>query len=154
VALLEAWKTFESERGTTQVQYVQGLMPQATKRRRAINDAGDLEECASIGCHLTFWKVTCIQYPDWDMVFADDERKSNPTGFAFLQAAHLWKQRKQQAQAQGDGTVANLLAAAPPNAVIEDREYPGSEDDDEDLELKPDRQRRVNVQFDEGSSDG
>lgn len=28
---------------------------------------------------------------DWDMVFADDERESNPTTFMFLQAAHAWK---------------------------------------------------------------
>lgn len=26
------------------------------------------------------------------MVFADDERKANPTGFKFLQMAHAWKE--------------------------------------------------------------
>jgi len=28
---------------------------------------------------------------DWDMVFRDDERESNPTSFKFLQMAHAWK---------------------------------------------------------------
>ena len=28
---------------------------------------------------------------DWDMVFKDDERESNPTSFKFLQMAHAWK---------------------------------------------------------------
>lgn len=86
------------------------------------------------------------------MVFPDDERKSNPTGFAFLQAAHLWKQRQQQVQMQGGGTVANLLAAAPPNAVIEAREHTGSADE-EDRELELDRHRRDSVQPEGGSSD-
>jgi crooked neck len=37
---------------------------------------------------------------DWDMVFADDERESNPTSFKFLQMAHAWK----NAQAKSGGT--------------------------------------------------
>ena len=79
----------------------------------------------------TFQILIPLQSLDWDMIFADDERKSNPTGFAFLQAAHLWKQRQQQAQAQGGGAVANLLAAAPTDAVIEDGTYSGREKTDE-----------------------
>jgi hypothetical protein len=79
----------------------------------------------------TFQILIGLQSPDWDMIFADDERKSNPTGFAFLQAAHLWKQRQQQAQAQGGGAVANLLAAAPTDAVIEDLVYSAREKTDE-----------------------
>ena len=31
---------------------------------------------------------------DWDMVFADDERESNPTSFKFLQMAHAWAQKR------------------------------------------------------------
>jgi crooked neck len=34
------------------------------------------------------------------MVFADDERESNPTSFKFLQMAHAWKAK----QAAGGGT--------------------------------------------------
>jgi len=83
------------------------------------------------------------------MIFADDERKSNPTGFAFLQAAHLWKQRQQQAQAQGGGAVANLLAAAPPGAVIEDGVYSGREKIDE----MSHPHRKADVQSEEKSSD-
>lgn len=33
-------------------------------------------------------------FKDWDMVFADDERESNPTTFKFLQMAHAWKAKK------------------------------------------------------------
>lgn len=88
VALLEAWKTYEEERGSLeQVAHVQSLMPQATKRRRKINDAGDMEEY-------------------WDMVFADDEKKANPAGFKFLQMAHAWKQN----QATGGAGAASLAS--------------------------------------------
>ena len=38
------------------------------------------------------------------MVFADDERESNPTSFKFLQMAHAWK----NAQARGTGGAATL----------------------------------------------
>ncbi len=31
---------------------------------------------------------------DWDMIFADDEKKANPAGFKFLQMAHAWKQNQ------------------------------------------------------------
>ncbi|KAF8294830.1 TPR-like protein [Clavulina sp. PMI_390] len=115
VAILEAWKTFETQNGTPeQVAKVQNLMPQATKRRRTINDAGDQEEY-------------------WDMVFADDERKSNPTGFAFLQAAHLWKQRQAAASGgDGGGTVANLVANARSDNVVETRDDDDDDDDDEE----------------------
>ncbi|KAF8341219.1 TPR-like protein [Cantharellus anzutake] len=90
VALLEAWKSYEQEHGTPQeVAHVQSLMPQATKRRRKINDAGDMEEY-------------------WDMVFADDEKKANPAGFKFLQMAHAWK----QTQAAG-GTAASGITGLP-----------------------------------------
>ena len=42
---------------------------------------------------------------DWDIVFADDERESNPTSFKFLQMAHAWK----AAQAKnGSGTSSAL----------------------------------------------
>ena len=35
---------------------------------------------------------------DWDMLFADDERESNPTTFKFLQMAHAWSQAKKSGQ--------------------------------------------------------
>lgn len=73
------------------------------------------------------------------MVFADDERKSNPTGFAFLQAAHLWKQRQAAAAAQsgsggGDSAVDSLLAAAQHDAVVENRDIQESESSDDEME--------------------
>lgn len=68
------------------------------------------------------------------MVFADDERKSNPTGFAFLQAAHLWKQRQAQAQSQGGGVVANLVANARLEDVVENTQADGTESSDDEME--------------------
>jgi crooked neck len=38
--------------------------------------------------------VPDIWAPDWEMVFADDERESNPTSFKFLQMAHAWKSKQ------------------------------------------------------------
>lgn len=50
---------------------------------------------------------------DWDIVFADDERESNPTSFKFLQMAHAWKAA--QGKAGGGSPAAPLsgfIAAA------------------------------------------
>jgi crooked neck len=43
---------------------------------------------------------------DWEMVFADDERESNPTSFKFLQMAHAWK------NSQGSGGALSGFTAA------------------------------------------
>ncbi|KAJ7510024.1 pre-mRNA-splicing factor CLF1 [Mycena galericulata] len=73
VALLEVWKTFEESHGSSdQVAKVEGMKPIVSKRRHVDTETGQTVE-------------------DWDMVFADDERESNPTTFKFLQMAHAWK---------------------------------------------------------------
>ncbi|KAJ6623458.1 hypothetical protein B0H10DRAFT_2162458 [Mycena sp. CBHHK59/15] len=90
VALLEVWKTFEEANGSTDdVAKVQGMMPIVSKRRHVDKETGQTVE-------------------DWDMVFADDERESNPTSFMFLQKAHAWK----NAQAKSGGTVLSGFTAA------------------------------------------
>ena len=48
----------------------------------------------------------CVLEIDWDMVFADDEKKANPAGFKFLQMAHAWKQN----QATGGAGTASLAS--------------------------------------------
>ncbi|KAJ7219422.1 pre-mRNA-splicing factor CLF1 [Mycena pura] len=76
VALLEVWKTFEESHGSADdVAKVQGMMPIVSKRRHVDAETGQTVE-------------------DWDMVFADDERESNPTTFMFLRNAHAWKNAK------------------------------------------------------------
>jgi crooked neck len=47
---------------------------------------------------------------DWDMVFADDERETNPNSFKLLQMAHAWKNA--QAKRTGDGPVLSGFTAA------------------------------------------
>ncbi|KZT01353.1 TPR-like protein [Laetiporus sulphureus 93-53] len=86
-ALLEVWKTFEEKNGSPEdVQKVQNKMP-LVSRRRHVEEGG-------------------TEVLDWDMVFPDDERESNPTSFQFLQMAHAWKKaqaaksKDQQAHAQ------------------------------------------------------
>lgn len=49
------------------------------------------------------------EYLDWEMVFADDERESNPTSFKFLQMAHAWKNSQAKG---GSGTVLSGFTAA------------------------------------------
>lgn len=78
VALLDVWKSFEETHGTeADVAKVQGMMPIVSKRRHVDQETGQTVE-------------------DWDMVFADDERESNPTSFKFLQMAHAWKNAQSQ----------------------------------------------------------
>ncbi|CAK5264928.1 unnamed protein product [Mycena citricolor] len=89
VALLEVWKTFEETHGSeSDVKKVQEMMPIVSKRRVVDAETGQTVE-------------------DWDMVFADDERESNPTTFKFLQMAHAWK------TAQGGATALSGFTSAP-----------------------------------------
>ncbi|KAF8882457.1 hypothetical protein BD779DRAFT_1612457 [Infundibulicybe gibba] len=90
VALLEVWKTFEENNGTSEdVVKVQGMMPIVSKRRHVDQETGQTVE-------------------DWDLVFADDEQESNPTSFKFLQMAHAWK----KAQAKGSGAALSGFTAS------------------------------------------
>ncbi|KAJ8508048.1 hypothetical protein ONZ45_g9645 [Pleurotus djamor] len=73
VALLNVWKTFEETHGSADdVKKVEAMMPIVSQRRVVDQETGQTVE-------------------DWDIVFADDERESNPTSFKFLQMAHAWK---------------------------------------------------------------
>lgn len=106
VALLEVWKTFEESHGSADdVAKVQGMMPIVSKRRHVDQETGQTVEgvyySASALSHLNAAII------DWDMVFADDERESNPTSFKFLQMAHAWK----SAQAKGSVPLSGFTAA-------------------------------------------
>lgn len=48
--------------------------------------------------------------PDWELVFADDEREANPTSFKFLQMAHAWK-NSQAKKTGGSGLLSGFTAA-------------------------------------------
>ncbi|THH23280.1 hypothetical protein EUX98_g7900 [Antrodiella citrinella] len=76
VALLEVWKTFEEKNGSEDdAAKVQAMFPIVSRKRRVDEETGQAVE-------------------EWDMVFADDERESNPTTFKFLQMAHAYAQAK------------------------------------------------------------
>jgi len=79
--LLEAWKDFEVEHGTSDdVAKVQAMMPYPANRPHTEDDSG------------------------WDYIFPDDERDANPTSFKFLQMAHAWKIAQAKAAAgPGEG---------------------------------------------------
>ncbi|TBU28797.1 hypothetical protein BD311DRAFT_796936 [Dichomitus squalens] len=100
VVLLEIWKAFEEKYGAAEdVVKVQGMMPITSKRRIVDKETGQTVE-------------------DWDIVFADDERESNPTSFKFLQMAHAWKAA--QAKSGGGPSAAPLsgfVAAANASAA-------------------------------------
>jgi len=85
VALLQVWKSFEEQRGTTKdVAEVEGMMPVQGKRRYVDEETGQLVE-------------------DYDYIFADDEREANPTSFKFLQMAHAWAANKKVGGAVSGG---------------------------------------------------
>jgi crooked neck len=52
------------------------------------------------------------------MVFADDERESNPTSFKFLQMAHAWKsgQAKKGGAGSGSGLLSGFVASTKSSA--------------------------------------
>lgn len=101
VVLLEAWKAFEREHGRTRAELesgevgeeeserfkaVQSKMPRVVKKRRT-DEYGEAAE----------------EY--YDMLFPDDDENKGKPSFAFLQAAHAWRQKQQQeaaAAAAGD----------------------------------------------------
>jgi crooked neck len=63
------------------------------------------------------------------MVFADDERESNPTSFKFLQMAHAWKSaqsKKTGAGGAGGGMLSGFTAARDTSG---DEVMKGSEED-------------------------
>lgn len=73
---------------------------------------------------------------DYDLIFADDERESNPTSFKFLQMARAWK----NSQGAGGAPTSNTLrpteptapsrqATAPRATSGRDRDDPGSGSD-------------------------
>lgn len=109
VALLEVWKTFEENHGSpAEVKKVEGMMPIVSKRRVVDQETGQTVE-------------------DWDLVFADDERESNPTSFKFLQMAHAWKQAQMVGGAGGKGP-AVLSGFTPASAQLANDEASSDEE--------------------------
>ncbi len=106
MALLEVWKTFEETHGTAEdVRKVQGMMPIVSKKRHVDQETGQMVEGS---CPIVFLCQSLSNLPtDWDLVFADDERESNPTSFKFLQMAHAWKTNQNKT---GDGPAKPVLS--------------------------------------------
>lgn len=109
MALLEVWKTFEESHGSADdVAKVQGMMPIVSKRRHVDTETGQTVEGMSFS--YSQFGIASNGRIDWDMVFADDERESNPTSFKFLQMAHAWKNA--QAKTAGGGVALTGFTAA------------------------------------------
>lgn len=107
VALLNVWKTYEENHGSADdVAKVQAMMPIVSKRRVVDQDTGQTVE-GTLLISITLLPVA-KDPSDWDLVFADDERESNPTSFKFLQMAHAWK----ASQAKKPGTTLSGFTAA------------------------------------------
>lgn len=113
-ALLEVWKAFEEKNGSSDdIQKVQGKMPLVSRRRVMEGNEAVL---------------------DWDMVFPDDEKESNPTSFQFLQMAHAWK-KAQAAKAKENPPEATSQRAAEKQKAAPgsaDRESPEARDREQD----------------------
>ncbi|PPQ88783.1 hypothetical protein CVT25_010469 [Psilocybe cyanescens] len=115
VALLEVWKTFEQNNSSAEdVKKVEDMMPIVTKKRHVDQETGQMVE-------------------DWDLVFADDERESNPTSFKFMQMAHAWKQA--QAKNAGAGGASSLLSGFTAATVSKAQEEEQEEDDNDDKDV-------------------
>ncbi|KJA13675.1 hypothetical protein HYPSUDRAFT_151330 [Hypholoma sublateritium FD-334 SS-4] len=116
IALLHIWKTFEENHGTSEdVKKVDGMMPIQARVRHVDQETGQTVE-------------------DWDFVFADDERESNPTSFKFMQMAHAWKQAQaKNAAAGGSSGVLSGFAAAKTAQESDEDEDEDSEEEKSDL---------------------
>ena len=121
VVLLEIWKAFEEKYGTTEeVIKVQGMMPITSKRRVVDKETGQTVEGTLITSAQADHVLSSVS--DWDIVFADDERESNPTSFKFLQMAHAWKASQAKAGSGSTAALSGFLAAAnAPPASVEPR---------------------------------
>lgn len=78
---------------------------------------------------------------DWDMVFKDDERDSNPTSFKFLQMAHAWK-------AKGKKVLPILGGAGGKADEEDDKEKAG------DMDAAKERDRGKKKARDDGDDEG
>ncbi|KAG7094903.1 NineTeen Complex (NTC) component [Marasmius oreades] len=94
VALLEVWKTFEQEHGSADdVVKIEGMMPVVSKKRKVDQETGQTVE-------------------DWDLVFPDDERESNPASFKLLQMAHAWKNAQKSGSASKPSEFLSSLSSS------------------------------------------
>ena len=76
---------------------------------------------------LTFFSP----FTDWDLVFADDERESNPTSFKFMQMAHAWKQAQAKgASATSSGGASTFLSGFTPATAKQEKSDNGDSDED------------------------
>jgi crooked neck len=76
-----------------------------------------------------------LPFPDWDLVFADDERESNPTSFKFMQMAHAWKQAQKGASGTSGTGASKLLSGFTPATTKDEKSDKGDDDkSDEDGE--------------------
>ena len=109
------------------------MMPIVSRKRRTVDDAGDMVEECKLNCR----DKTHISdiYVDWDMVFPDDEREANPASFKFLEMAHKWKQMQAaKGGSGGGGGLGAMLAAASKStsvsAAAETREQQAKSDEE------------------------
>ena len=99
-------------------------MPIVSKKRHVDRETGQTVE-GLFSSLSTLALGRSFIFTDWDLVFADDERESNPTSFKFLQMAHAWKQTQGKGGAGaggGSGILAGFKAAtkAAPAAASQD----------------------------------
>ena len=86
------------------------MMPITSKRRVVDKETGQTVEGVLI---LVLTRCTFSEHTtDWDIVFADDERESNPTSFKFLQMAHAWKAAQAKSGSGPTAPLSGFVAAA------------------------------------------
>lgn len=115
VLLLESWKFFEAQHGSTSTQEeVESKMPKVVKKRREVGDgSGAMEEY-------------------YDMIFPDDEEKGKGA-FKLLQMAHAWRAAqaaKQQQPVQEEKEAEEQDERMDEDAANEEREGQGAEEAD------------------------
>lgn len=117
------------------------MMPIVGRKQHVDKETGQVVE----GQRFTVYAIRLVDGStvDWELVFADDERESNPRSFKFLQMAHAWKQT--QTKKSGGTAVLSGFAPATSSALA------SAQSDDVQME---ERREREDSHSDVSSSDG
>lgn len=102
------------------------MKPVVTKRRIVDPETGQtVEGMSSVRSRVnTHLKIRL----DWDLVFQDDEKESNPISFKFLQMAHAHAKKAAEAKKAGEGGGGAVLAGFAPASSATSKPQPMDED--------------------------
>lgn len=131
VAVLEVWRTFEEQHGTSDdVARVEAMKPIISKRRRVDQENGQMVEGNTCVISIPLLLMDSFR-SEHVFVFPDDEKENNPTSFKFLQIAHAWKEAQKKKEAESSSLSLAVPSAKDSGLAKDDDDDGGSNTDDD-----------------------